>query len=39
MLAGIRGLRLHIETVAAKFKYDDHKPEQHRTAVADRLAV
>jgi transcriptional regulator len=39
MLTGIRGLRLHIESVAAKFKYDDHKPQEHRTTVADRLAA
>lgn len=37
MLAGIRGLRLHVQTVTAKFKYDDHNPEQHRSAVARRL--
>lgn len=37
MLADIRGLRLNIERVTAKFKYDDHDPEQHREAVADRL--
>jgi transcriptional regulator len=37
MLSGIRGLRLHIESVAAKFKYDDQKPLAHRAAVAQRL--
>ncbi|MET9423869.1 FMN-binding negative transcriptional regulator [Streptomyces sp. NPDC006540] len=38
MLPGIRGLRLEVTDVRAKFKYDDHKPVEHRTAVADRLA-
>ncbi|MGW0842450.1 FMN-binding negative transcriptional regulator [Streptomyces sp. NPDC002787] len=37
MLSGIRGLRLQVADVRAKFKYDDHKPVEHRTAVADRL--
>ncbi|WP_190394773.1 hypothetical protein [Nocardiopsis deserti] len=37
MLSGIRGLRLEVTQVVAKFKYDDHKPVEHRTAVADRL--
>ncbi|MFH8974325.1 FMN-binding negative transcriptional regulator [Streptomyces sp. NPDC017890] len=37
MLPGIRGLRLEVVEVRAKFKYDDHKPVEHRTAVADRL--
>ncbi|MER5374961.1 FMN-binding negative transcriptional regulator [Streptomyces sp. NPDC002553] len=37
MLPGIRGLRLDITEVRAKFKYDDHKPVEHRTAVADHL--
>lgn len=37
MLAGIRGLRLHIDTVTAKFKYDDHNPLQHRESIARRL--
>ena len=32
-----QGLRLHVRTVRAKFKYDDHNPEQHRAAVASRL--
>jgi hypothetical protein len=27
MLSGIRGLRLHITSMAAKFKYDDHNPK------------
>lgn len=37
MLPGIRGLRMEVTDVRAKFKYDDHKPVEHRTAVADRL--
>jgi transcriptional regulator len=37
MLPGIRGLRLEVMQVLAKFKYDDHKPTEHRTAVADKL--
>jgi transcriptional regulator len=37
MLSGIRGLRLHITSVAAKFKYDDHNPQEHRARVAERL--
>jgi transcriptional regulator len=39
MLSGIRGLRLEVTGVRAKFKYDDHKPVEHRTAVADRLTA
>ena len=39
MLSGIRGLRLEVSEVRAKFKYDDHKPAEHRTAVADRLTA
>ncbi|MER5532496.1 FMN-binding negative transcriptional regulator [Streptomyces mirabilis] len=39
MLPGIRGLRLEVTDVVAKFKYDDHKPVEHRTAVADRLTA
>lgn len=39
MLPGIRGLRLEVAEVMAKFKYDDHKPVEHRTAVADRLTA
>jgi transcriptional regulator len=38
MLAGIRGLRLHVVEVTAKYKFDDHKPAQHRRDVARRLA-
>lgn len=37
MLSGIRGLRLEVTEVVAKFKYDDHKPVEQRAAVADRL--
>jgi transcriptional regulator len=39
MLPGIRGLRLEVTEVLAKFKYDDNKPVEHRTAVADRLTA
>lgn len=38
MLSAIRGLRLHVVEVRAKFKYDDHKPAEFRRLVADRLA-
>jgi transcriptional regulator len=37
LLSGIRGLRLHVVGVSVKFKYDDHKPHEHRTAVAAQL--
>ena len=37
MLPGIRGLRLHILGVDAKFKYDDANPVDHRGRVSDRL--
>lgn len=37
MLPGIRGLRLHVDEVAAKFKYDDSNPAAHRAQAADRL--
>ncbi|MFE9101022.1 FMN-binding negative transcriptional regulator [Actinomadura geliboluensis] len=39
LLSGIRGLRLRIGHVQAKFKYDDHKSVEHRTTVADRLTA
>ncbi|MFD9460280.1 FMN-binding negative transcriptional regulator [Streptomyces sp. NPDC060027] len=39
MLPGIRGLRLEVTGVVAKFKYDDQKPVEHRTDVADRLGT
>jgi transcriptional regulator len=37
MLPGIRGLRLAVLRVDAKFKYDDQKPVEHRERVHDRL--
>jgi transcriptional regulator len=37
MLPGVRGLRLAIQRVDAKFKYDDHNPVDHRERVVDRL--
>ncbi|MBS2936973.1 FMN-binding negative transcriptional regulator [Nocardioides sp. J2M5] len=37
MLSGIRALALDIVNVKAKFKVDDHKPAEHRLAVAARL--
>ena len=37
MLSGIRGLRLQVTDVVAKFKYDDHNPTEHRARVASRL--
>ncbi|GHH83757.1 transcriptional regulator [Kitasatospora indigofera] len=37
MLSGIRGLRLDVTEVRAKFKYDDHRPAEHRTTTARRL--
>jgi transcriptional regulator len=36
-LPGVRGLRLEVLRVEAKFKYDDRKPVEHREAVIDRL--
>ncbi|MEU2776762.1 FMN-binding negative transcriptional regulator [Streptomyces sp. NPDC007162] len=39
MLPGIRGLVLDVSEVRAKFKYDDHKPVEHRATVADRLTA
>ena len=38
-LSGIRGLRLAIEDVRAKFKYGGNADSPHRTQVADRLAA
>jgi transcriptional regulator len=38
-LAGIRGLRLTIREVAAKFKYGGNVDAEHRHAIADRLAA
>jgi transcriptional regulator len=37
MLPGIRGLRLQVLRVDAKFKYDDAKPVEQRLRVSDRL--
>jgi transcriptional regulator len=37
MLSGIRGIRLQILAVDAKFKYDDANPVAHRERVSDRL--
>ncbi|MFD8733960.1 FMN-binding negative transcriptional regulator [Streptomyces sp. NPDC059618] len=37
MLPGIRGLRLDVTDVRAKFKYDDHKPVEQRADTARRL--
>ncbi|MFF1904053.1 FMN-binding negative transcriptional regulator [Kitasatospora sp. NPDC058218] len=38
LLSGVRGLRLTVRTVRAKFKYDDKKTVAEQQAVADRLA-
>ncbi len=37
-LPGIRGLRLHIESVRAKMKYGGNKTVDHRREIADHLA-
>jgi len=37
MLPGIRGVRLAVLRVEAKFKYDDHNPVEHRERVIGRL--
>ncbi len=37
MLSGIRGLRLEVLRVEAKFKYDDHNPVDHRERVIESL--
>ena len=37
MLAGIRGARLHVVRVEAKFKYDDANPVEHRERVVGYL--
>ncbi|MEW9555643.1 FMN-binding negative transcriptional regulator [Nonomuraea sp. NPDC050783] len=39
MLSAIRGLRLHVLGVRAKFKYDGHKPVELRERVAAELAA
>ncbi|MBV6699022.1 FMN-binding negative transcriptional regulator [Kitasatospora aureofaciens] len=38
LLPGLRGLRLTVREVRAKFKYDDKKPADAQYAIADRLA-
>jgi len=37
-LPGIRGLRLHVESVRAKMKYGGNKTSEHRDLIAERLA-
>ncbi len=37
MLAIVRGVRLEILSVEAKFKYDDHKPAEHKERVMQKL--
>jgi len=37
LLPAIRGVRLRVRQVLAKFKYDDHKSAEHRARVADGL--
>jgi len=37
MLAIVRGVRLEIISVEAKFKYDDHKPAEHKERVMQKL--
>jgi transcriptional regulator len=37
MLSGIRGIRLNVLRVEAKFKYDDHNPVDHRERVIGLL--
>ena len=37
MLPGIRGVRLTVLQVDAKFKYDDHNPVEHRERVIENL--
>lgn len=37
LLPGIRGLRLEIVEIVAKFKFDDHKPVEFRRRIAARL--
>ena len=37
MLPGIRGVRLAVLRVDAKFKYDDHNPVEHRERVINNL--
>ncbi|MCX4823161.1 FMN-binding negative transcriptional regulator [Streptomyces sp. NBC_01142] len=37
-LSVIRGIRVQLTSVAAKFKYDDHRPGEQRERIAHRLA-
>ena len=37
MMSGIRGVRLTVLQVDAKFKYDDANPVEHRQRVIDNL--
>lgn len=37
LMSGIRGLRLTIEEIRGKFKYDGHKDDEHRARVAKGL--
>lgn len=37
LLSGIRGLRLTIEEIRGKFKYDGHKSDEHRARVRELL--
>ncbi|MGW3040024.1 FMN-binding negative transcriptional regulator [Kitasatospora sp. NPDC001159] len=37
LLPGLRGLRLTVREVRAKFKYDDKKPAEEQHAIAERL--
>ena len=39
MLSGIRGVRLTVLRVDAKFKYDDANPVEHRQRVIDNLEL
>lgn len=39
MLSGLRGLRLTVLEVDAKFKFDDHNPVDHRRRVSGNLEV
>jgi transcriptional regulator len=38
LLSGIRGLRLAVEEIRGKFKYDGHKDAAHRARVAEGLS-
>jgi transcriptional regulator len=39
MLSGTRAMRLRVLRVEAKFKFDDHKPQEFRVQVAERLTA